>query len=108
MVVRLTLLAATLTLVVIGIAAIYSVGCPALSAGLSSVAIAKEEALAKAEQAGPPAKLAIRAILSAGLSSVAIAKEEALAKADSGKNRSSSLRSGWLASLQLTSSITAD
>jgi rod shape determining protein RodA len=53
MAVRLTLLAATLTLVVIGIAAIYSVGCPALSAGLSSVAIAKEEALAKAEQAGP-------------------------------------------------------
>ena len=45
MVVRLTLLAATLTLVVIGIAAIYSVGCPALSA----------VALAKAEQAGPAA-----------------------------------------------------
>lgn len=43
MAVRLTLLAATLTLVVIGIATIYSVGYPALSA----------VALAKAEQAGP-------------------------------------------------------
>jgi len=51
--VRLTLLAATLTLLVIGIAAIYSVGCPALSAGLSTVALAKVEALAKAEQPSP-------------------------------------------------------
>ncbi|MGA1979516.1 MAG: FtsW/RodA/SpoVE family cell cycle protein [Sedimentisphaerales bacterium] len=46
MAVRLTLLAATLALVIIGIATIYSVGCPALSA----------VALAKAEQPGPPSQ----------------------------------------------------